>query len=370
LIIYLKTLIRGMRVLIVAPVELEKPGGMSTHITELAKEILRRGEEVDVVSITGAIPGVPTYSTNFKGCGQGKIVQASLRQALLAKKIAEIKKPDVIHVRGIYNAYLLGRILRKSPILYEVPCLAIYENRTGELKRKQLYLAEKKAIENADCTRTQTRYGEKILEGISGRENFVLPPGVALERFSREKTGGNSILFIGSLHWWQNVENMIRAAKEVARADETIRFKIAGDGPQRIALERLAMRLELKNTEFLGIVPHEKIPALISESMGFMIAKSDHRQANMSVPIKLLEAMAAGAAVISNRIAGVQEIAGKSAIYADTENSMELGESILRLAQDNRLRYDLCKKARKQAERYSWEKTGKKLCEHYMALLK
>jgi glycosyltransferase involved in cell wall biosynthesis len=78
---------------------------------------------------------------------------------------------------------------------------------------------------------------------------------------------------------------------------------IAGDGPERAALEARAAGLGLADcARFVGRVPHERLPALLGEAAAYVsTSRSD------STSISLLEAMAAGATPVISDIPGNRE---------------------------------------------------------------
>jgi glycosyltransferase involved in cell wall biosynthesis len=59
-----------------------------------------------------------------------------------------------------------------------------------------------------------------------------------------------------------NVGCVLRAFAIVQKRYPEASLTIAHDGPSRSGLERLARDLNLRNTRFVGRVPHEKIPEL------------------------------------------------------------------------------------------------------------
>jgi glycosyltransferase involved in cell wall biosynthesis len=89
----------------------------------------------------------------------------------------------------------------------------------------------------------------------------------------------------------------------LARAP-TATLLIAGDGPERAALERLARRLGVApRVRFLGAVPHERLPRIYGAADVLVLASSREGWANV-----LLEAMACGTPVVASNIWGTPEV--------------------------------------------------------------
>lgn len=68
------------------------------------------------------------------------------------------------------------------------------------------------------------------------------------------------ILYIGRLSPEKGVSDLIRAMKSLPH----VRLQIAGDGPQRVELEKLASALKLENVEFVGQIAREHLGDFIS----------------------------------------------------------------------------------------------------------
>lgn len=60
--------------------------------------------------------------------------------------------------------------------------------------------------------------------------------------------------------WWKNTKSLLLA--DIDNCD--INIDLIGDGPQRLKLERLVDKLQLKNVHFLGYKKNSEIPAIMS----------------------------------------------------------------------------------------------------------
>jgi len=125
------------------------------------------------------------------------------------------------------------------------------------------------------------------VEGI--RRNMGIPEGW---RF---------LLFVGSLVPVKNVDGLIRAA-----AGLTVDYNlvIAGDGPDRASLEKLAQMLGVaKRVKFLGLVPHLEALRLM-RACDVLILPSKSETFSMVV----IESLALGTPVISTLVGVVPEL--------------------------------------------------------------
>ncbi len=355
-----------MKILMVAPADLSSAGGMSSQLLGVSRSLACAGHEVSLVAYSGNRED-RVYQTKFRGFGRFRLFQASCVQSFSSLLLALLKSVDVVHIRGIYNAFLLSRLnCCRARAVYEVPCLAIYENKLSRLKKGGMYYLEKSAVRNCDSVRTHTSFSKKILGELSPRHTGVLPPGIEVPSSLNPDAEKSGITFIGGLFWWQNVENLLYAAQHMASEGEKIRINIIGDGPETRRLVLLAEQLNVKqNVVFHGKLPRDAALSILDNSRICVITKSRHMQANMSVPTKLLEGMAHGIPIVANRIAGVEEIAQKSAFYADTEDGRSFGTTLIKLYYDRDRQRKLAEKGRALAANHSFDILAGRLVDYY-----
>jgi glycosyltransferase involved in cell wall biosynthesis len=111
---------------------------------------------------------------------------------------------------------------------------------------------------------------------------------------------GRYVLAAGRL----SPEKGLDLAIEAARAAQ-VPLWIAGDGPSRAELERLAVGAPV---EFLGGVPREQMPALLRGAAALVLSSRSHEFS----PFSVLEAMGAGVPVVATRGGGVPELVDDS----------------------------------------------------------
>jgi glycosyltransferase involved in cell wall biosynthesis len=164
---------------------------------------------------------------------------------------------------------------------------------------------------------------------------------------------GVMVLHVGRLSYEKNVDLLLRAFARVAERHPVARLTIAGDGPDRKALARLASELGLNERVcFTGFVPHEQLPALYQAADLFATASTIETQG-----LVVLEAMACGLPV-----AGVDALALPEAVHhtvngflAPAGNEAALAQHLARLVADASLRRRMGAASRRLAERHSLE---------------
>lgn len=145
--------------------------------------------------------------------------------------------------------------------------------------------------------------------GVPATKVTVLRNGVDLDLFrptERDATrqaldiDGRALLSVGQLIARKGHDLVIGALPRLA--DMTL--LIAGDGPDRAALETLALSLGVaRRVRFLGLVEHRRLAAFYSAADALVLASSREGWANV-----LLEAMACGTPVVASSVWGNPEV--------------------------------------------------------------
>ncbi|MGH9765242.1 MAG: glycosyltransferase family 4 protein [Blastocatellia bacterium] len=170
-----------------------------------------------------------------------------------------------------------------------------------------------------------------------------------------------TILFVGRLVKIKGVDSLLRAAA----LTKNLRVVIAGDGPERPNLERLAAELGI-DAEFKGAVSGKDkfdvyrlagavvIPSLVLDS-----GRSE------GTPRVGLEAMASGIPVIASRCGGLPEIIvdGQNGLLFDPGDHQMLAAKMQLLMGDPDLAERLSLGGRTTAARYDWSTVGPLFCQ-------
>lgn len=152
-----------------------------------------------------------------------------------------------------------------------------------------------------------------------------VPPDAARARRSRERRRP-LVVALARLTPQKGIPYLLRAAAQLPDVD----FAIAGDGPDRTSLESQTRRLGIEDrVTFLGFV--RDTAALLNEA-DLVVLPSVLE----GLPLAILEAMAAGKAVVATAIGGTDEavIHGETGLLVRPEDPAQLAEAIRTLVDD------------------------------------
>ncbi len=140
------------------------------------------------------------------------------------------------------------------------------------------------------------------LLGIGIRKNkiVVIPNGIDLNLIRKIKPAKEKfdIIFVGRLVENKNVNFLLRSVAHLKKVKPKIKVAIIGDGPERIKLEKLSIKLGIKeNLTFFGFLErYEDVIALMKSSKVFAFPSTRE-----GFSIVCLEALACGLPVVAIR---------------------------------------------------------------------
>ena len=174
------------------------------------------------------------------------------------------------------------------------------------------------------------------------------------------------ILFVGALVHPKGPQILIQALRKVIDVIPDTRLILVGEGYGRNELEKLAVDLDLqKHVYFAGLIRKE-LPMYLKSSDVSVVPSFQE-----NFPLVVLEAMAAGIPVIASSVGGVQDliIDGKTGLSVQPGDPDALTDAILRVYRDEYLRNQMSNRARKLAQKYSWESVAEETEKLYRHVL-
>jgi glycosyltransferase involved in cell wall biosynthesis len=180
--------------------------------------------------------------------------------------------------------------------------------------------------------------GEKVsvipnavdVEGAGDSPPAPHPAGGGIGRNAHSATVGT----VAVLREGKGLDVLLRAFRDVRKAYDGAKLVIAGDGPLRAALEREANELGLgESVRWLGY--RDDVQSVLASLDVFV-----HPTLRDALPTAVLEAMAAGVAVVASHAGGVPEIVEheSNGLLVEAGNEEALAAAIARLLNDENLR--------------------------------
>lgn len=274
-------------------------------------------------------------------------------------RLAKKEKPGLIHAHspildGI-PAYEVAHNLN-IPMIYEVRALwedaAVDLGRTkaGSLRYSLTRHLETDLFKKVDCIITicEGLKQEFIKRGINSDKIRVVPNGVDTVRFKPQAPSqelltqynlkGRSVIgFIGSFYKYEGLSLLIQALPKIIKDYPDAVLMLVGKGEVEADIKELAGALRLNgNVIFTGQIPNDKITEYYSIMDVLVYPRDKIRLTDLVTPLKPLEAMAMGKAVLGSDCGGIQEITqkGKSGVLFKAGDIEDLSGQCVSLLKD------------------------------------
>jgi len=207
------------------------------------------------------------------------------------------------------------------------------------------------------------------LVGLPASRIDVIPNGVDTARFYPvpKPIAGQGFVIgtLGSLTPIKNQALLVRACHRLIQEGFAVRLEIAGEGPERPALESLIQSLGLGGQ--VRLIGHiADTPAFLHGLDMFVLPSNSEAHPNA-----LSEAMACGLPCMGSRVGGIPEILdhGKAGLLFEAGNETGLADAIKTLLNDAPRRQGFGEAAWKlTCERYSMEVMLRRYRELYLSL--
>jgi glycosyltransferase involved in cell wall biosynthesis len=315
-------------------------GGADSQLLSAAREMISRGHDVLIVSMTPLGPmgqearntGIPTESLELK---RGVPDPRGLTRLA---RLVRAWKPDVVHSHMVH-ANLLARALR---LVAPVPALVstihnIYE---GGWLRMAAYRWTNGLVDHMTIV-SEAASDHFVAKGIVPQRLLtVIPNGVdpalfrtvpaeARQAFRRSVGLDHEFVWlaVGRFEIAKDYPNMLRAFARLRERHAGAVLLLVGRGSLQAETEAMAGSLGLGGSvKFLGV--RSDVPEIMSAADGYVMSSAWE-----GMPMVLLEAAAAGLPIVATTVGGNREVVldGKSGYLVPPGDSEALGSAMGRL---------------------------------------
>ena len=369
----------AVKIAMVSPYDFTWPGGVTAHVSQLARALGRSGHEVQVLAphspsreCQDADLLVPLGRSVPLPSG-GSIARVSLSWWLYPKVRALLKREqfDIIHLHEPMAPILPLCVLEFSKAVNVGTFHACYS-------RQHLYRMTHPIIKrwqqrlhgNIAVSKAARRYVNSTFPG----DYEIIPNGIDFDHFSADvaplpqyQDGKINILFVGRLEKRKGLRYLLDAYGKLKWDLPNTRLIIVGPGNPDTESYRIMSSHNLQDVEFVGRVSYEDLPRYYASADIFCSPATGSE----SFGIVLLEAMAAGKPVVASDIEGFRGIVtdGEQGLLVPKKDSDSLAKALEVLARDPELRRKLGGQGNRSAKDYRWEVVASGVENYYNSCL-
>ena len=352
-------------------------GGMANQTLQLAALLRGEGIEVEMIQINAAYR--PSWVAGIQG------VRAVFRLVpYLAHLWRSAARVDVYHVMANsgWSWHLFAAPAIWIARLRRRPVVVNYRGGEADTFLQQSLSWIRPSLKRADAVIVPSGFLEAVF-GKYGFATLVVPNIINLQRFSAAATvaevatapdGAPSptgtaprMLVARNLEPIYDNATALRALALILKTQPQATLVIAGSGPLRAELERLAAELGIAHAvTFTGRVDNQAMAALYRNAT-VMINPS----LVDNMPNSVLESLASGVPVVSTNVGGVPYLVehNKTALLVPPQAPEAMAQAILRLVNEPGLALRLQAAGLLYVQQYAWPNVRPRLLDVYQRVL-
>ncbi len=343
-------------------------GGMANQTRQLAKLLQQEGIQVELVQVNA--PYRPAWSGKIRG------LRAVFRlMPYLVSLWQTAGSVQLFHIMAnsgwAWHLFAAPAIwiahLRKTPVIIN------YRGGEADTFFQRSFHWVRPSLNRTDAIIVPSGFLEAVFDK-AGFASEIVPNIIDLSRFN-VRAGDNISNHAGFPHIvvTRNLEAIydnataIHAFQTVKKTFSDARLTVAGDGPERSALENLVAELNLQGAvKFTGRIDNNAIAALY-QSADLMVNAS----LVDNMPISILEALASGVPVVSTDAGGIPYLVehGNTALLVARKDAAAMSDAMLQILHNPELANRLRSNGVASLKQYTWLSVQKRLFAVYRRVL-
>jgi phosphatidylinositol alpha-mannosyltransferase len=358
------------RIGIVCPYGWDTPGGVQSHVRDLAEYLIGQGHFVSVLAPAIDDENLPPYVTSagrpISIPYNGAVARVLFGPIAFSRVRNWISQGDFdvlhLHEPAIPSISLLACWAAEGPLVGTFHAAA---------KRQKVSFAVipflEPVIEKLNARIAVSEAARETLTEHLDTDAIVVPNGIyaSLYRDGKldERWTGNTIGFIGRFEEpRKGLSVLIDALPAIIAEIPDIKIFVAGPGDSEDTLKEIQPALRSRFT-FMGRISEEEKANFLA-SVGLYIAPNTGGE---SFGIILAEALAAGASVVASDIPAFDSLLGHGeyGTLFQSENPQDLAIKVVALLKDSAARKEIAQRGKNYAQAFDWDVVADKIYDVY-----
>jgi phosphatidyl-myo-inositol alpha-mannosyltransferase len=362
-----------MKIGLVTPYVYPLPGGVNQHVRHLYENLRLRGHDVRILTSSHGLQrasegDVIRIGKGFSMPANGSVgtITISPRYVSQVQEVLDREQFDLLHFHEPFVPFLSLVLLRQSTSVN----IATFHAYGGfspayEFGSKVMSSYARRLHGRIAVSAAARHFIDRFFPG----DYKVIPNGVDAGRFARAvpiarwQDGTRNILFVGRFESRKGLLDLLRAYRILRKTGCACRLLVVGRGPLEREARRYIMTRGMGGVEFLGQVS-DSVRDSLFKTADVYCSPATGRE---SFGIVLLEAMAAGAAIVCSDIHGYKGVVrrGREALLVPPHEPKLLAAALAKVLADDDLRAQMGASGIERAAEFSWERVTAKVEDYY-----
>ncbi len=342
-------------------------GGGAKVVYGIATRLAARGHEVDLLTmgfrglparevVKGVnVRRVPGIRVSMSTCYFPEMIPYVIFTSFMAVKKAYALKYSLNHTHFIFPGGIVAYLVKwRTGLPYIITAhgsdVPHYNPNRFRLLHRMLRPFWRKIVSDADLIICPSKSIEDLIKLNGVHVNTrIIPNAIDTDKFKPRKKNPRNLLIVTRMFERKGVQYVLRA---LAGRSAEFDINIVGDGPYLQTLKNLAKELKIE-ARFWGHVDNDSQELReLYETAPIFVFTSEAE----NFPIVLLEAMIAGAAIITTSGTGCAEVVGDAALLVPAKDPEAIRAALDKLIADPALVAQLGTAARERViARFGWD---------------
>jgi glycosyltransferase involved in cell wall biosynthesis len=367
-------------------------GGGQRRLFEIAQYLLQRGWEVEwfalrfwegpkTIQYKGITFTAVGKSMELYGPGGKRKIWETIYYGLMILRHSELRHFDVIHAGQWPFFHLVPA--RLFCLFGRAKLVVDWWEVWGKTHWLEYYGA--KGVVGSIIEKLLTRFAPSIIAitqkgkeqlhqlGVEEKKVTLIPNGIDLEKIhnAEPKQKKFDLVYMGRLNKHKDVDHLLHIVSIMEKAGEPVTLQIIGEGPERLALEKLTKELDIsKYVTFHGMIAaDEEAYSWMKASRLFIYPITKGGGGSISV----LEANACGLPVVAyEHEKGISDELideGVNGYWVKEPTPRAMAEKITQLLFGKNQGSNLSQSSLNYAKKYGWESIGMAYSDYFSELL-
>jgi len=364
-----------LKIALVSAYDFAYPGGVTSHIAELAAQFQNMGHTVKILapcaSSSDRIEGFDVLA-----CGRpvpipaaGSVARVSL-SVWLAPRLGRMLREemfDVVHVHEPFMPFLPWVIASVSPATTVGTFHAFNERPRRYWFWKPVF---NRLARNLDGRIAVSQAARSYVGRHYPGDYEIIPNGIHVDHFATPAPpipelddGKLNILFVGRQEKRKGLRYLLAAYSTLKWEFPNIRLVVVGPGTPDADSYRIIGERAVRDLVLTGAVSNEDLPRYY-QAADIFCSPATGRE---SFGIVLLEAMASSTPIVASNIDGFAGVVthGRQGLLVEPSNEAALATALRTLIEDASLRRRMAAAGREDVEAYSWERVAGRVLDYY-----
>ena len=368
-----------MKIALVSPYDFSVPGGVNSHILQLATQFRKLGHQVRILApasdeshIVGE--GVIVVGRPIPVHFSGSVARIAWNP-LMGSRIADILESGQFDIVHLHEPLMPGVTLTALRVSTAVTVGTFHAAQEGG---SRLYSYSRRFVQRwfsrLDGCIAVSPAAAELIERYFPATFTVIPNGIdvasyaaEVQPYARYRDGKINILFLGRLEQRKGLKYLLRAYAGLKREYPNTRLIVVGEGGYRRGYQTSVQKAGLADVVFTGRVTEEEKLRYLRTADIFCAPNTG----NESFGIVLAEAMAAGLPIVASNVTGFAYVVthGEEALLVRPRDERALGEALRSLILDPSLRQRLAERGRERVKQFDWSRVAQDILSYYERLL-